>query len=224
MFKPKKPKLKTDDNLYKRLSVDDAVVLFVDHQTGLQTLCRDMPADEFKKNVLAMGKIAKYFDLPVVMTTSFEQGPNGPMMPELKEMFKDAAYIARPGEINAWDNADFVKAVKKTGRKQIIIAGIVTEVCVAFPVLSALAEGYEVFVVTDASGTFNDMSRNAAWLRMQQEGAQLLTWFAMSNELRRDWREDMEGYLNLFYEISTEYAPLVDSYNAVKNANPKDLL
>lgn len=217
MFKSKKPDLKTDDNLYNRLSVDDAVVLFVDHQTGLQTLCRDMPANEFKNNVLALAKITKYFNLPAIMTTSFEEGPNGPLFPELKEMFKDADYIARPGQINAWDNEDFVKAIKKTGRKQLVIAGIVTEVCVAFPVLSALKQGYEVFVITDASGTFNDISRNAAWLRMQQEGAQLLTWFAMANELRRDWREDMEGYTQLFYEISTEYSPLIDSYNAVKD-------
>ena len=72
-------------------------------------------------------------------------------------MFPDAPYIARPGNINAWDNEDFVKAVKATGKKQLIIAGVVTEVCVAFPALSALEEGYEVFVVTDASGTFNEI-------------------------------------------------------------------
>ncbi|WP_296405877.1 isochorismate family cysteine hydrolase YcaC [Psychrobacter sp.] len=206
---------------YNRLNKDDAVVLFVDHQSGLLSLCRDMPAADFKNNVMAMAKITDYFDLPAIMTTSFEQGPNGPMIPELKEMFSDAPYIARPGQINAWDNKDFVKAVKDTGRKQIIIAGIVTEVCVAFPALSALAEGYEVFVVTDASGTTNDMARNAAWLRMQQSGAQLINWFAMMNELRRDWREDMEGYTNLFHEICPEYAPLIDSYNALSKGSKK---
>lgn len=197
---------------YNRLSIENAAVLFVDHQAGLLSLVRDIEPSEFKNNVLAMGKCAKYFGLPSVMTTSFEQGPNGPMMPELKEMLPDAAYIARPGEINAWDNPDFVKAVEATGRKQLIIAGIVTEVCVAFPALSAIEAGYEVFVVTDASGTFNELSRHAAWLRMQAAGAQLLTWFAMSNELRRDWRKDMEGYTNLFYETIPSYAPLIDSY------------
>lgn len=74
------------------------------------------------------------------MTTNFEEDPNGPLFPELKEMFKDADYIACPGQINAWDNEDPVKAIKKTGRKQLVIAGIVTEVCVAFPVLSALKQ------------------------------------------------------------------------------------
>lgn len=108
------------------------------------------------------------------------------------------------------------KAIKKTGRKQIIIAGIVTEVCVACLTLSALAEGFEVFVVTDASGTFNELSRHAAWLHMQSAGAQLLNWFAMSNELRRDWRADMTGYAQLFYETIPSYAPLIDSYNSQK--------
>jgi nicotinamidase-related amidase len=93
------------------------------------------------------------------LTTSFEDGPNGPLLSELKETFPDAPFIPRPGQINAWDNEDFVKAVKATGRTQLMIAGVVTEVCVAFPALSAIAEGYDVFVVTDASGTFNEVTR-----------------------------------------------------------------
>jgi nicotinamidase-related amidase len=82
--------------------------------------------------VLALASTVKFFGLPTILTTSFEQGPNGPIMPELKEKFPDAPYIPRPGQINAWDNEDFVKAVAETGRKQLIIAGIVTDVCVTF--------------------------------------------------------------------------------------------
>lgn len=177
-------------------------------------MVRDIEPTEFKNNVLAMAKCAEYFKLPMVLTTSFEKGPNGPMMPGLKKMFPKAPYIARPGEINAWDNEDFVKAIKKTGRKQIILAGIVTEVCVAFPALSALEEGYEVFVITDASGTFNQLTRHTAWLRMQSAGAQLMNWFAMSNELRRDWRKDPKGYADWFYQTIPSYAPLIDSYKS----------
>ena len=123
--------------------------------------CRISRPDEFKNNVLALAALrASIFKLPTILTTSFENGPNGPLVPELKEMFPDAPYIARPGNINAWDNEDFVKAVKADrASKQLIIAGVVTEVCVAFPALSALEEGYEVFVVTDASGTFNEITR-----------------------------------------------------------------
>src|SRR5688500_2393002 len=176
---------------YVRLDRDNAVVLLVDHQAGLLSLVRDIDPDKFKNNVMALADAAKFFKLPTILTTSFETGPNGPLMPELKELFPDAPYIARPGQINAWDNEDFVKAIKATGKKQLIIAGVVTEVCVAFPALSAIEEGFEVFVITDASGTFNEMTRNAAWDRMSAAGAQLMTWFGMACELHRDWRNDV---------------------------------
>ncbi len=136
--------------------------------------------------MLALADCAKYFQLPTILTTSFEDGPNGPLVPELKSLFPDAQYIARLGNINAWDNEDFVKAVKATGKKQLLIAGIVTEVCAAFPTLSALEEGYEVFVVADASGTFNKTTRDAAG-RAMRAGAQMTTWFGVACELHRDW-------------------------------------
>ncbi|WP_122366278.1 isochorismatase family protein [Pseudomonas coronafaciens] len=146
---------------------------------------------------------------------SFEQGPNGPLVPELKAMFPDAPYIARPGQINAWDNEDFVKAIKATGRKQLIIAGVVTDVCVTFPTLSALAEGFEVFVVTDASGTFNTTVQQAAWSRMTQAGAQLMNWFSVACELQGDWRNDIEGLGNLLSERIPNYRNLMNSYSAL---------
>ncbi|CAI2060080.1 nicotinamidase/pyrazinamidase [Serratia fonticola] len=200
---------------YKRLDKDQAAVLLVDHQAGLLSLVRDIDPDRFKNNVLALGDLAKYFNLPTILTTSFETGPNGPLVPELKAQFPDAPYIARPGQINAWDNEDFVKAVKATGRKQLIIAGVVTEVCVAFPALSALAEGFEVFVVTDASGTFNELTRQSAWSRMEAEGAQLMTWFGVACELHRDWRNDIEGLGTLFASHIPDYRNLMTSYSAL---------
>ena len=196
-----------------RLDKDNAAVLLVDHQTGLLSLVRDIDPDKFKNNVLALAAAAKYFNLPTILTTSFEQGPNGPLVPELKDMFPDAPYIARPGQINAWDNEDFVKAVKATGKKQLIIAGVVTEVCVAFPALSALEEEFDVFVVTDASGTFNHLTRDSAWNRMSQAGAQLMTWFGMACELHRDWRNDIEGLGTLFSNHIPDYRNLINSYN-----------
>lgn len=197
---------------YVRLDKNNAAVLLVDHQTGLLSLVRDIDPDKFKNNVLALADCANYFELPTILTTSFEQGPNGPLVPELKGMFPNAPYLARPGQINAWDNEDFVKAVKATGKKQLIVAGVVTEVCVAFPVLSALEEGYEVFVVTDASGTFNAMTRDAAWSRMAAAGAQLMTWFGLACELHRDWRNDVEGLGNLFSNHIPDYRNLINSY------------
>ncbi|KPB35128.1 Isochorismatase family protein [Pseudomonas savastanoi pv. phaseolicola] len=196
---------------YSRLNKDDAIVLLIDHQTGLISLVQDFSPNEFKNNVLALADLARFFELPTILTTSFEQGPNGPLVPELKAMFPDA----RPGQINAWDNEDFVKAIKATGRKQLIVAGVVTDVCVTFPTLSALAEGFEVFVVTDASGTFNTTVQQAAWSRMTQAGAQLMNWFSVACELQGDWRNDIEGLGNLLSERIPNYRNLMNSYSAL---------
>ena len=201
---------------YIRLDKDDAAMLLVDHQTGLLSLVRDIDPDKFKNNVLATADMAKYFGLPTILTTSFEDGPNGPLVPELKEIFPDAPYIARPGNINAWDNPDFVAAVKATGKKQLIIAGVVTEVCVAFPALSAIEAGFDVFVITDASGTFNPITRDAAWDRISQAGAQLLSWFGAACELHRDWRNDIEGLGALFGNHIPDYRNLITSFTQSK--------
>ena len=188
---------------YNRLNKDDAAVLLVDHQAGLLSLVRDIEPDKFNNNVMALADLAKYFNLPTILTTSFEDGPNGPLIPELKALFPDAPYIARPGQINAWDNEDFVKAVKATGKKQLIIAGVVTEVCVAFPALSALEEDFE------------PLTRDAAWDRMSAAGAQLMTWFGTACELHRDWRNDVEGLAALFSKHIPDYRNLMTSYNTL---------
>ena len=201
---------------YNRLSKDEAACLLVDHQSGLISLVQDFSPGEFKNNVLALADCAKYFKLPTILTTSFENGPNGPLVPELKDLFPDAPYIARPGNINAWDNEEFVEAVKQTGRKQLIIAGVVTEVCVAVPALSAVEAGFEVFVVTDASGTFNEVTRHAAWSRMAAAGVQLMNWFGVACELHRDWRNDVEGLGALLSNHIPNYRNLITSYLAKK--------
>ncbi|PHB25490.1 hydrolase [Bacillus pseudomycoides] len=200
-------------DLYSRLSKNDAAVLLVDHQTGLiSSLVRDYGVDEFKNNVLALANTAKFFDLPVILTTSFESGPNGPLMHELVELFPGAPKIARPGQINAWDNEEFVKAIEATGKKQLIIAGVVTDVCVAFPALSAVNAGYEVFVVTDASGTFSKQVADAALMCMAHGGVQLMNWFSVAAELHRDWRNDVEGFGALLAKHLPSYQNIMESY------------
>ncbi|MBK5447312.1 hydrolase [Bacillus sp. TH22] len=200
-------------DLYSRLSKSDAAVLLVDHQTGLiSSLVRDYGVDEFKNNVLALANTANFFDLPVILTTSFEDGPNGPLMQELIELFPNAPKIARPGQINAWDNDEFVKAIEATGKKQLIIAGVVTDVCVAFPALSAINAGYEVFVVTDASGTFSKQVADAALMRMAHGGVQLMNWFSVAAELQRDWRNDVEGFGALLAKHLPSYQNIIGSY------------
>ena len=226
---------------YKRLDKNDAAVLLIDHQTGLFNLVRDFEPIQFKNNVLALADSAKFFNLPTILTTSFDNGPNGPLLPEIIEMFPEAPLIRRPGQINAWDNEEFVAAVKKTGKKQLIIAGIVTDVCVAFAALSAVEAGYEVFVVTDASGTFNCVAfaalsaveagyevfvvtdasgtfnaevRDAAWRRMEAAGVQLVNFFSVACELHRDWRNDMEGLAALLGKYIPAYQNIMTSFSA----------
>lgn len=204
---------------YNRLDKNDAVVLLIDHQAGLISLVQDFTPSDFKNNVLALANSAKFFGLPTILTTSFEQGPNGPLVPELIELFPEAPYIARPGQINAWDNEDFVAAIKATGRKQLIIAGVVTDVCVAFPALAAIAEGFDVFVVTDASGTFDKTVQQAAWARMSAAGVQLMNWFSVACELHRDWRNDMQGLGTLFSNHIPDYRNLITSHTTFTQGN-----
>ena len=196
------------------LSADAAALLLIDHQVGLLSLVGDYTPEEFRNNVLALAGCGKTFKLPTILTTSAETGPNGVIMPELKKMYPDAPYIPRPGQINAWDNEDYVAAVKKTGRKQLIMAGVVTDVCVAFPALSALAEGFQVFAVADASGTFNKQVADAALMRISSAGAVITNWFAVACELQRDWRNDAEGLANLLANHLPAYKNLITSHNA----------
>lgn len=196
---------------YDRLSADEAAVLFIDHQSGLFQLTRDHKPEELDNGIRALAETARLFKLPVVMTTSKEDGPNGPLMPQLRERLPKAPVIRRQGEINAWDNQQFVKAVKKTGRKQLIIAGITTDVCVATVALSALDAGYKVYVVADASGSLSHIASGTAMLRIASAGGHLMSWFAIASELQRDWREDESGFRKLMRSHVPSYKHLIDA-------------
>lgn len=198
---------------YVRLDVNDVACLMVDHQTGLFNLVQDFEPAEFRNNVYALAELCNFFKIPTVLTTSLAQGPNGPLDPGIRKMLPNAPLIHRPGEINAWDNPEFVAAVKKTGKKQLLIAGIVTDVCVAHAALSAVEAGYDVFVVVDASGTFNPVVRDAAWSRMTANGVQLLNWFSVACELHRDWRNDMEGLAGVLAKYLPIYNNLITSHS-----------
>ncbi|WAS95592.1 isochorismatase family protein [Nannocystis punicea] len=201
---------------YDRLNKDEAALLIIDHQSGLFQLVHDHSPVDLEQNVCALADIAKLFKLPTVATTSKEDGPNGPLMPVLRERLPNPKIVRREGEINAWDNAEFVKAVKKTNRKQLIVAGITTDVCVAFVTLSALEAGYKVYVVTDASGSLCIGSTAGALARMVHAGACPMSWFAVASELMRDWREDEPGFKKLMVDHVPNYKHLIDSYKANK--------
>jgi nicotinamidase-related amidase len=198
-----------------RLTPDNCVVAFIDHQTGLTNLVHNAAPGHFKSMVVGLAKTAKLHALPTIITTSAEDGPNGPFMPEVLAVLPDAPVVVRNGPINAWDDPSFVSAVEKTGRKKIIMAGITTDVCVAFAALSALEAGYDVYVVVDASGSMNSDTQEAALLRMSEAGATIGTWFALACELLSDWRNPTgAGTAQLFVEHMPSYAEVFHSHAA----------
>lgn len=174
----------------EKLTADNCAMLLIDHQTGTMLGVQDIRLDQFRSNVLALAKTAKAHNLPTVLTASYEEGPNGPLMPELLEMFPEAPYIRRPGPIDAFDDPEFEKAVKATNRKKLIMAGVTTDVCLYFPVMSALSKGYDVFAVYDASGCWDQMSELTSCLRMSQAGAVVCNWAVVCAMLQADWRKE----------------------------------
>ncbi|KAF9265983.1 Isochorismatase hydrolase, partial [Marasmius fiardii PR-910] len=141
--------------------------------------------------------MAKVFGLPVVMTTSGQSGPNGPLPKEILDMHKDQPLIKRQGELNAWDNEEFRAAVKVTGKRQVILAAITTDVCATFLALSLIEEGYEVYHNSDASGAASVRTAKDANDRMRAAGVQVMGQYALACELMRDWR-DKPGALEMF--------------------------
>lgn len=118
---------------WERLDKDNAMVLILDLQVGLYQLARDFDHTLYSNNMIAHAAIGKLFNLPVVMSTSAQQGPNGPLPRDILDMYPNAPLVKRNGEVNAWDNADFRAAIEATGKKQIIVAGITTDVCKSQP-------------------------------------------------------------------------------------------
>ncbi|MGF1861379.1 isochorismatase family protein [Photobacterium profundum] len=199
----------------ERLTPGNAVIAMIDHQTGLLLSCRDQDVHLTKTNIRGLCSMAKTLDLPSVITASMPQGPNGPIMPDILELLGNNV-IERSGEINAWDNTDFKGAIEATGRKKIIMAGVVTDVCLMFPAISAVADGYDVYAVVDASGTWNETVRNAAMMRMTQAGVKVTTWAAVLAELMHDWRSEKGMELGGVLGEHTSYQWVYDSFLAAQ--------
>ena len=199
----------------------DAAMLLIDHQSGLFQTVADMPMPVLRNHAAALAKMATLSKLPVITTASVPQGPNGPMIPEIHANAPHAKYVARKGEINAWDNPDFVAAVEATGRKTLIIAGTITSVCMAFPAISAVAEGYKVFAVIDASGTYSKMAEEITLARMVQAGVVPVTWQQVMLEWQRDWarKSTYDAVMDIVREHSGAYGMGVDyAYTMVHKA------
>jgi nicotinamidase-related amidase len=201
-----------DMNRTVLLDPADAVMLLLDHQNGLFQTVKDVPLAELRTNTVVVAKVARRTKIPLITTASVPDGPNGPLMHELQEVASDATYLPRKGEVSAWDNEDFVRTVKDTGRKTSIIAGVWISVCVAFPALQAKAEGYNVYFVTDASGDPRPMTSQTTIARLAHAGVIPMSACAVFREIQRTWRRpDADQYAELY----AAYAP---NYRGVEHA------
>jgi len=169
------------------LTPQNAVLLIIDFQPVQVSSIVTMEKRLLIANVVNLAKTAKLYDLPVVLTTvNVATGLNSPTIAPLTDVLPDVTTIDRTS-INAWEDEDFVAAVKATGRKKLIMVALWTEVCLAFPALDALAEGFDVFAVVDAVGGTSELAHRAGIDRVVQAGGKPVSWIQIACELQRDW-------------------------------------
>lgn len=175
----------------------DSALLLIDHQTGTMQLIKNIPLEVVRRNTLALAKTANILNIPVVLTSSQEQNVQGQLMPELADILPGAfaARVKRAGIVNAWNDKNFVAAIENTGRKNLIMAGVTTDVCLVFPAISAVRAGYIVQAVMDASGSPFELSEEMSRRRMEREGVVLTATNTMMAELAQDWSRPEGGQL-----------------------------
>lgn len=197
---------------------NNVAMLLIDHQSSLFQLVEDMPARVLRENVTALAKAATLAKIPVITSASVPQGPNGPLIPEVHQYAPHAKYIPRRGELSAWNNAEFREAVKATGKKQLIIAGTLTNVCMAFPAIQAVADGYQVFAVFDASGASSRMAYEITLARLVQAGVVPVDTGGVVAELEATLnRPDVQEWGMATAHIYPKYPLLYEAYNKAQD-------
>src|SRR5262245_11767218 len=195
------------------LDPSDTVILLLDHQAGLFQTVKDIPVADLRSNVVMLAKLATLLKIPVITTASEPNGPNGPLMPEILQNAPHAVYVPRKGEVNAWDNEDFVKTVRATGKRTLVMAGVWTSVCVMFPALDAKAAGFKVYTIMDASGDPSEMASRTTLARFIQAGVIPISTNAVLAETHRTWNRPEAGELAKLYGLTApNYAALIESY------------
>jgi nicotinamidase-related amidase len=197
----------------------DTVFLLLDHQAGLFQTVKDVPVDDLRRNVVMLARLATLLKIPVITTASEPNGPNGPIMPEIQQFAPHATYVGRKGEVNAWDNQDFVDAVRATGRKTLVMAGVWTSVCVMFPALDATAAGHKVYAVIDASGDPSEMVSQVSIARFVQGGVIPTSTNAVLSEMHRTWnRPEAAQLAELYGLVAPNMAAVQESHRKAQEA------
>ena len=170
----------------KLLTPKNHTLIMIDHQPQMAFATRSIDVAELRNNVTGLAKAASTFKVPTILTTVAAKSFSGPIFPELQAVFPDLQPIDRT-TMNTWEDQRVVDQVKKYGRKKIVMAALWTEVCLLEPALSAIDDGYDVYIVTDASGGVSKEAHDMAVQRMVQAGAHPITWLQYMLELQRDW-------------------------------------
>ncbi len=200
------------------LDPDDTLLLLLDHQSGLFETVKDIDILQLRANTTALAKLATILKLPIITTASVPDGPNGPVMPEIAEAAPHANYVPRQGEVNAWDNEAFVKAVRATGRNTLIMAGVWTSVCVMFPALDATAAGFKVYAVIDASGDPSELASRTSLARFAQAGVIPTSTNAVICELHRTWnRPEAAALAQLYAMVAPNYRAVMESFQRAQD-------
>ena len=201
------------------LDPDDAVICLLDHQAGLFQTVKDIGISELRANTTMLAKLASLLDIPLVTSASVPQGPNGPLMPEIHHEAPHAVHVPRKGEINAWDNVQFQKTIRETGKKTLLIAGVWTSVCVAFPALDAKAQGFNVYTIMDASGDPSEFASRITMTRMAQAGIVPTSANAVMCEFQQHWnRNNNEQFASLYTMVAPNYGAVMESYARAQQA------
>jgi len=197
--------------------LSDAAILLLDHQAGLFQTVKDISVAELRANTTMLAKLATLLKIPVITTASEPGGPNGPLMPEIHEAAPHAVFVPRKGEVNAWDNDDFVATVRATNRNTLIMGGVWTSVCVMFPALDAKAAGFNVYAVIDASGDPSELASRTTLARFAQAGVIPTTANAVLCEAHRTWRRPEAAELaKLYGMVAPNYVAVGESYQKAR--------
>jgi nicotinamidase-related amidase len=168
------------------LTAQNATLVVIDYQPSQIQTVRSMDHDVLLDNIVSVARLARTYNLPVVLSTVNVANGQGHTLPELQAVLSDTQEIDRT-QINSWEDVEFRRAVEATGRKKLIMAALWTEVCLAFPALDALRDGFEVYPVVDAVGGTSPEAHRAGLERIVQAGAQPISWVSLACELQRDW-------------------------------------
>lgn len=189
----------------------DSALVLIDHQVGTMQLIRTMAVADARRFTLALAKAARILAMPVVLTSSQEERVQGPLLPELEAILPEAfaKRVQRQGMVNAWADPAFKAAIEATGRRNLIMAGVTTDVCLVFPAIDAAAEGYRVQAVLDASGSPFTLSEDTARQRMAAAGVTLTATNTVIAELAQDW--STEAGQKLIELLFTDVIPPIEA-------------